>query len=349
MRILLPFVLVGCTSATFHGQTLPPIADRALVTDGQIGNEGQRIGSVDASGNELDNQGDLRDQAALVAARNGGTHIVATGSGYNTYTVTTPASETTTCTDNNDSSTCTTSYTPESESTVSTPYANYDVYRVDAAQWSTLPADEQPTWDPARHTPSAADGGGLTFGVFQRAFTGNASGMSGDVFPTAYTASVPDLQGAWLSYSFVHGSTELAFDTSFGGTSFSGTARNTHDGTATVGYTGTYIGQSAAIRLGKRIAWDRFALSAGVGIGAAWWAAPTTKVDANAPIEDTFVQPTETVAELYTPVWASATVKATCNWGVQGLAEYDAHPFTDTTDVPAFALGLIYQPATACL
>jgi hypothetical protein len=345
MRYLV-LLFAGCTSATFQGRTLPPIADRALVTDASIESHGERIGSVRADGSQLADSDDVRDQAALRAARAGGTHLVVTSSGYDTYTYTNPASESTTCTDNNDSSTCTTTYTPESTSTVSKPYASYDVYRVERERWREL--GEQPTWDPSHHVPSAADGWGITFGGFQRAFTGKTSGNSGDVFPTAYTADVPALQGGWLSASLVRGSTELAFDMGIGGTSFSGTARNTADHTATVGYTGTYVGQEVAFRLGKRIAWDRFALAAGVGIAGAWWSAPDTKVDPAAPIMDVFVQPTETVAELFTPVWASLTVKPSCNWGVQGLAEYDVHPFGDTPDVPALALGLIYQPATAC-
>jgi hypothetical protein len=348
----LALVLTGCVSATFqstNGATFPPIADRALGADASIANAGaQRIGSVDTSGQSIATQSDLADKAALVAARAGGTHIVTTRSGVTTQEVTTPASSSTTCTDNTDSSTCTTTTTPESTTTVSTPYASYDVYRVERERWSALDPSERPTWDPDIHVPSSADGWGLSFGEFSTPFPGAPSGTSGDVFPTAYTADVPALQGGWISISDVNGSTELGFDMRVGGTSYSGIAMNTQQRTVPVAYTGTYSGAAAAFRVGKRVAWSDFALAAGVGLGGAVWISMAPHTDPTAPIEATFVEPGQgAVTDLYAPVWASLTFKPSCSWGVQGLAEYDVRSNTDESS-PSLSLGLIWQPATAC-
>jgi hypothetical protein len=275
--------------------------------------------------------------------------MVLSGSGVNTYTTTTPASETQTCTDNSDSSTCTTTYTPESTSTTSSPYATYDIYRIDPAHWAELPANERPTWDPALHVPTNADGWGFSFGAFSTPFPGPTSGTSGSVFPTAYTMDMPALQGLWLSGSRVSGSNELAFDMRMGGTSFSGTAMNTQDHTAQVGYTGTEISSGGAIRVGKRLAWNSLALAAGGGVGAAMWMATQTQADPQAPIQASFIEPAKNlVTDLYAPLWASLTYKPSCTWGVQGLAEYDLRPFDGGTSSPSLSLGLIWQPATAC-
>jgi len=265
-----------------------------------------------------------------------------------TQEITTPASQTTTCTDNTDQSTCTTTYTPESTTTVTTPYATFDVYRVERERWAALVPNERPTWDPSLHVPSAADGWGLAFGAFSTPFPGATGGTSGSVFPTSYTADVPALEGFWFSSSRADGSTELAFDMRVGGTSYAGTARNTEMNTQTVGYTGTYIGTAGAIRLGKRIAWDDFALAAGIGIAGAVWTSTITHTDPGAPIEATFVEPGPgATVDLYAPVWASLTVKPSCNWGVQALAEYDVREDTDRS-TPSLSLGMIWQPATAC-
>jgi hypothetical protein len=352
VRYLAALALAGCASATFHsatGTTLPPIADRALLADASIAQHGQQIGTVNAAGNAAAGDSDLDDKAALVAAASGGTHLVPGDKGVVTSTYTTPASESTTCTDNTDSSTCTTTYTPESESTVSTPYASYSVFRVDSAQWNDLAEPLRPTWDPARHVPTAADGWGLTMGGFSTAYPGPTSGTSGDVFPTAYTADMPALQGFWMSGSRVSGSNELAFDLRVGGTSFAGTAMNTQDHTAQVGYTGIEVGTAAAVRIGKRVAWSNVALAAGGGIGGALWMTTQTDTDPNAPIQASFIEPGQNVVtDLYAPLWASVTVKPSCNWGVQGLAEYDVRPFDGGASAPSLSLGVIWQPATAC-
>jgi hypothetical protein len=356
MRIIALALLAGCAAATFRPTTqatFPPIADRAVAIDASrspaIVQQGRRIGTIATSGTGLDDQQDLADKAAIIAMKSGGTHVITTQAGEVTNTYTTPASESTTCTDNSDASTCTTTYTPESTTTVTTPWADFDVYRVESARWQQLPEDERPlALDPSHHTPTANDGFGHTFGYYTAPYQGPTSGMSGDVFPTAFSAGSSQAQAFWYALSYERGSNVLALDYRIGGGSLSGTAINTQDHSAPVGYTLDYVATGLTARIGKRITFDSAELAAGAGLAGALFVGHSS-VDEGAPIASMFVEPPGTSGDVSVPVWASLTVKPSCNWGVQGLAEYDLRPFTDAPASPAFAVGLIYQPASACL
>lgn len=352
MRYLLLVLVPGCLSATYHGQTATPIADRAVVLGAHDRVPAQQLGKIEASGGPTASREDLDERAAVIAAKQGGTHLVVEGAGEAVTTTTTPASETQTCShdDTTNSDTCTTTYTPESTSTYVTPYATYGVLRVPEEQWLALPDALRPTaWDAAHHTASVVDGPGLTIGAFAQTLPVATAGTSGFAFPTMYTRTTPQLGGVWLGRSYVGGSTELALDLRIGGGSYEGMAANTEQGTQAVHYTGTYLGSAFAVRLGERIAIDNFALAAGVGIAGAIWGGITSVDDHGAPIEATFVEPPGGAeADFYLPVWSSITVKTSCNFGLQGLAEYDVRPLDTSTSAPSFGIGLIWQPASAC-
>jgi hypothetical protein len=357
MRIaLLAALSVGCGRATFHPttpQTYLPIADHAVIVDQKraapISRQGVRVGTIATSGNGLQDQGDLANQAAVVAGKHGGTHVITTGSGVEISTSTTPASQTTTCTDYTDATTCTTSYTPESTTTTSTPWANFDVYRIEPTRWRELPGELRPQlFDRSHHTPTRNDGSGETVGYFTAPYPGRLVGTSGTVFPTAYDAEPSQAQGGWFSLSYEHESNVLAFDSMLGAGSLRGTASNTSQRTPPVSYTLDFKAARLGVRAGQRIAFDHVALAAGVGItGALFIGAP--RVDPDVPTQYMFVDPPHFVVDVALPVWASLTVKPSCSWGVEGLAEYDERPFTGGAASPAFALGFVYQPATACL
>jgi hypothetical protein len=53
-------------------------------------------------------------------------------------------------------------------------------------------------------------------------------------------------------------------------------------------------------------------------------------------------------ATFYLPVWASATIKPTCNWGAQVSGQYDVHPSSMTTNDVQITAGILYQPSDAC-
>jgi hypothetical protein len=351
MRILSVLVLTaGCVSATFHSQTgvtPPAVTDRAIVVAGAdaLGGQAEHLGTVDVAGPATDRQADLADKAATLAALRGGTHIVVREAGDATSTWTVPATETRTCTRDGDTQTCETSYQPESTASSSTPYATYDVYRVEPSAWVGLPADEQPeAIAPSRLEPVGADGAGTTIGWFSRAYPGPASGTNGNVFPTNYTADPSHANGLWISGSRTHGSTVVAGDLGLGGGSFSGMAQS-ESGGQWVPYTTTYGGLALDIRVGKQLAWRNVALAGGVGVGGAVWGGPSS-YDMSTFV---FVQPPdEPVVDLYLPLWASLTIKTSCDWGVQAMASYDVRPLDTTTSSPSFGVGLEWQPASAC-
>ncbi len=350
MRLLpLALLATGCMSATYRGSTVAPIADRAVVAPPGV--PGERLGTIDTSGSAMASSGDLADRAAELAAVHGGTHVVLENSGVDTFTSTQPATESQTCThdDTTNTDNCTTTYTPETTTTTSIPYATYDVLRVPAERWAELPGALRPdAYDPAHHTPAAADGLGLVFGGFEAPQLAAPTGTSGDVFPTAYSQSAGRLGGLWLAMSRSHGSSELALDLRLGGGSYEGMAANTEQSTPAVHYTGTMFGSALALRAGQRIAWQNVALAAGVGVAGALWSGMAS-VDPQAPVPAGFVEPPGGAsADFYLPVWSSLTVKPSCSWGIQGLAEYDVRPLDTGASAPSLAVGVIWQPATAC-
>ena len=86
----------------------------------------------------------------------------------------------------------------------------------------------------------------------------------------------------------------------------------------------------------------------GLGATATLWGPiglPSLAPDAPSP----FVEPPESpIGDLALPLWTELTIKTGCSWGVQGLASYDVRPFDMAASAPSFAVGMIWQPATAC-
>ena len=346
---LLPLLVTGCVSTSFHSRTgvvPPPVAERAVVVEGQdaatIAQRGQLLGTIDASGWAINNQADLDDKAAKVAAQNGGTHVAVTEAGDNTWTTINPATRTRTCSHDDGTRTCETSWMPPTETTSSRPYAELSVYRVDPAQWAQLPDDLRPAaYAPGHHVSSAADGWGGTIGYFSAPYPGPSSGSNGNVFPTTYSQHGSQTQGVWLGGSYITGSTELAIDVRAGGGTITGTAMA--QGSPMVSYTTGYDGMDLALRVGKRAAWQDFALSAGVGIAGGLW----MPMGMSYQPSDAFVEPPQSVAgDFYFPLWSELTFKPSCEFGVQGMASYDLRP--QGGSAPSFGVGLIYQPASAC-
>lgn len=352
-RYLLPLALLGgCVSTSFrsvNGMTPAPIADRAVMADASdLGENAERIGSISAEakavrGVDPASLDELTERAAQIAANKGGTHIVLAGTGTTTTTWVTPETSTYSCERTENGRSCTETYEPEREWSQEAPYASYDVYRVPRERWDELPQSAVPApYVAAHHAPSHPDGWGMTLGGFSGPSIAANSGMNGNVFPTTYHANGADLAGAWVGTSHVHGSTEYAIDLRLGGNSYDGMASSAES--RSVHYTGTYFGGALALRAGKRLAWENFALAAGTGIAGAVWSGT-----AHADAAGGFVQPgANTTADLYAPMWTSLTFKPACSFGVQGLAEYDVDPFDVSASTSSLSLGVIWQPASAC-
>lgn len=181
--------------------------------------------------------------------------------------------------------------------------------------------------DVLRGPAVAPDGYGITIGA-------SAMAPPAELAATTAPISVPSF---WVSSSFERRSWVFAGDSTAGWSSL--------DETSPVRATGSVFATTAALRVGRRLARDRYALAAGTGIGAGVWSAslqpaagavPATRPDAGL------------VFDWDVPVWSSLTIKASCTWGVQGLASYDVRPTDVSTSSLALALGLQWQPSQAC-
>ena len=376
-------LLVGCVGTSFRstaGATHPPIANRAVIVDGdaarEIMQQAERIGEIE----DAADTGELVDRAAEIAALHGGTHLVevraavmatvtskdarsCTSSdnaadsrndhlrGGSTATATLPASAGT-CNDNSSGDAATiasgdnATWPAAYMATIATPVASLAVYRLARERWAALPPSLRPVpWDPSAHTPARADGSGLSFGAFTATYPGATSGTSGETFSTTYIATPAQARGLWLAWSRDPGPIAYAVDLRIGGGSIAGTAMRASSAVP-VAYRQGFGGTALVFRLGKRLAWRNFAWSAGTGLGGAIWiSGQATTVGS-----DGFIEPGNTfVPDLYAPLWTAVTFKPSCDWGVQGLAEYDARPFDFAASSSSFSAGLIWQPASACM
>jgi hypothetical protein len=185
-------------------------------------------------------------------------------------------------------------------------------------------------------TVGAPNGFGLTLGVLGTPATRGPNSGDG-FFDSSYTYDPGHTAySGWLSTSWERRGFELAFDLSFGTGATSGTAMQ---GGTTKSFTGTTYRFSQTFRIGKRIALRDVSLAAGLGLGWDSWI-NSNDIDS--------VGPSEPDASWYVPVWASATIKPACNWGVQVLGEYDVHPTAGDNNGMGFGVGWIYQPNDAC-
>jgi hypothetical protein len=152
----------GCVSAQFHsktGRTYAPITPRAVIV---LGNEagsvrGEVIGTITAKGDSNKDQRDLADEAARVAAENGGTHVLVTQEWAERNHYHHPATSSTDCTGDVDAVSCQTTYEPATSTTGRPmPRAEFVVIRVAAELWGRLPPQLRPTAFPpvAPPTPS---------------------------------------------------------------------------------------------------------------------------------------------------------------------------------------------------
>ncbi|MDB4957358.1 MAG: hypothetical protein JWO36_4927 [Myxococcales bacterium] len=143
-------VASGCVSAQFHsktGRTFAPITPRAVVVSEHEAGlvRGEVIGTITAKGPEFNDQRDLADEAARVAAANGGTHVIVTKEWAERYRYHHPATSSTDCTGYADGVSCQTRYDPAS-TTISKPMprAEFLVIRLAAVLWRRLPPELRP-------------------------------------------------------------------------------------------------------------------------------------------------------------------------------------------------------------
>jgi hypothetical protein len=151
---LLAALLSACAAtAHFHSRTgadYAPVAIRAIACSEDEARAvtaagGIPIGTVDAKALAVNaTEGDLTDKAAKVAADRGGTHVVLTARGIESFTYAQPGQSETVCQRVEGGRDCQTTYTPPSETTVEKPTAAFVVFRVPPEKWTALPESLRP-------------------------------------------------------------------------------------------------------------------------------------------------------------------------------------------------------------
>ncbi len=99
----------------------------------------------------------------------------------------------------------------------------------------------------------------------------------------------------------------------------------------------------AELRAGYRIPLHDVALAFGSGIGGDMYI-----LNQFTPTPSSISKPGPIEGDFTVPLWASATYKPSCNWGVQVTASYDLQPTDPSASAPTLEAGIIYQPNDAC-
>lgn len=199
----------------------------------------------------------------------------------------------------------------------------------------------------------APNGFGLTLGILSGPAMNGPSDHGIGGFATGYTYDPGNTsRSAWIGMSIERRHVAFSIDNLFGYGTTSGTAVQT----MTIGpdpdpgpfhFTGDTYQFAMTARFGARIPLHDVALAAGSGIGFQSWFISTKLTDATTT--DLFVDPPDTIdASWIVPLWAGATIKPSCNWGVQVLAQYDIHPTATQADGLELGAGFLYQPSDAC-
>jgi len=192
----------------------------------------------------------------------------------------------------------------------------------------------------------APDGSGVGFGMW---FGPSPIGPRSDAIFMQNASYDPGhtVTGGYLTSSFERRNFALAIDLAFGGGATSGAVSGStvFGGAAPQAFTGSVFDSVEQLRVGARVPLQYLALAAGSGIGFEWWINSTQLVGSGT---SGLFAPDGGDATFYLPVWAAATLKATCDWGVQVMGQYDVHPTSMDTNAITVAAGITYQPSSAC-
>jgi hypothetical protein len=200
-------------------------------------------------------------------------------------------------------------------------------------------------------TTAAPNRIGIAFGGLA-SFLPSRSGVStlGPV-TTGYATNPATLEGGWLSLSYEHRHFASALDTSIAWTSSAGTltpitelAPNSQN-PGPQPYSDTLLDFRTTARLGVRAPMGSVAFAAGSGLGVSFLTHIPGQNQTNIGVAE---PPSGLDASVFVPVWASLTVKPSCDVGVQVLASYDVHPTDSSENGVTIAAGLLWQPSDAC-
>ncbi len=154
--------------------------------------------------------------------------------------------------------------------------------------------------------------------------------------------------GGWLSITFERRRIAFAIDQAFLESTISGNSTSSSGSTTTSQpFQGHSFDWRSQFRIGARLPLRDVALSIGSGIGGDMWFDSSTL--SNASTTGAFLTPPDGVGGgFYFPMWAAATIKPSCGWGIQVLGQYDIHPVSSSADGYELAAGLIFQGSDAC-
>jgi hypothetical protein len=148
LALLSLFASTGCAAtAQFHSKTgreYAPVARQAVVCSEQdvaavVTAGGVVIGSVSGHGVAFSaTHDDVTDKAARIAAESGGTHVLLTEKGEDTYVQYHAGQRTMTCRDSPNGKECKETYSPPSRSTYTEPTERFVVFRVPPEGWAML-------------------------------------------------------------------------------------------------------------------------------------------------------------------------------------------------------------------
>jgi len=196
-------------------------------------------------------------------------------------------------------------------------------------------------------TAGSPNGFGFAVGAWFQPTSGGAAGDS--VFNQTETYNSGNLSGgAYLSFSHERRFFVTATDIAVAGGSTSGEVSGTGTSTRSSSqpFTASVFDNRYQFRVGGRLPLHFASLAAGTGIGVDWWVTSGQLTSGNNA--SGLFAPNGPDATFYLPMWASATIKATCDWGVQALAQYDVHPSSMDANGFSFGAGVIYQPSASC-
>ncbi|HEY3803094.1 MAG TPA: hypothetical protein VGL61_10835 [Kofleriaceae bacterium] len=202
------------------------------------------------------------------------------------------------------------------------------------------------TDDWLRGPAGAPDGGGITVGAMMIAQAPHGPEVNHSFAQTA-AFDDHDAVGGFISLSRERRHRVLAFDLGVAGGPTSGTVQGTsaEGAIAPTQFTGTSVDTRLQLRAGVRVPLHSVALAAGAGLGAEVWFDGTSFAAGANPFAFT---PELVDGSWYVPAWASATLKPSCNWGVEVIGQYDVHPTAIDNDGFAVSAGIQYQPSASC-
>jgi hypothetical protein len=148
---------------------------------------------------------------------------------------------------------------------------------------------------------------------------------------TTYAWNDIDTTGGMMSLGYEHRDLAVAYDIMVGTASATGTSMNMANP-----FNANLLQIGNQLRVGFRVPEHTVALAAGAGLGG----------DANVVTSGLLGVGGD--FDFYVPLWASLTIKPSCDWGVQVLASYNMHPTSMNESAPELVAGLQWQPSASC-